>query len=152
MPIDAESQKIELTLQSTSLAVRAALKNVVKQLHDFGLSDANGSVTELVLAEVLNNIAEHAYQSCQPGNIELTIHKNDNSLNLYLVDQGQPLPENAIPTPTRADLSGEQQDLPEGGWGWLIILDLAEDVSYQRLNDKNYLNFKLSPNRAFEHQ
>ena len=35
-------------------------------------------------------------------------------------------------------------DLPEGGFGWFLIRDLAKDLSYQRLAQENRIELRLA--------
>lgn len=150
MTADSGIHKIELTLPGNSTAVRSALKVVLNQLQSHGLAESECSVTELVLAEVLNNIVEHAYSVGDPGPIDLFIEHFDGRIDFSISDHGQPMPQEKLPTTSHANLSCDRQDLPEGGWGWLIIHELAEDVRYARQSEKNILEFTLSPKRAFE--
>lgn len=143
-------QIIELTLPGNALAVRTALQSILAQLVENGLSVTDCGITELVLAEVFNNIVEHAYSIGDPGPIELQITHIGLNLQCRIADHGQSMPHEKLPTVAHANLSCEPQDLPEGGWGWLIIHELAEDIKYTRNYGRNILEFKLSPKRAFE--
>lgn len=150
MTSDLTLHKIELTLPGNAMAVRTALKSVLGQLSESGLSESDCGITELVLAEVLNNVVEHAYSAGDPGPIELDIRQTGSILACRITDHGHPMPSEQLPTVSQGDLSCDPQDLPEGGWGWLIIHELAEDVLYTRRNGRNLLKFTLSPNRAFD--
>lgn len=149
MTSDPSLYKIELTLPGNAMAVRSALETVLGQLSESGLSESDCGITELVLAEVLNNVVEHAYSAGDPGPIELYIRRTGSILACRITDHGHPMPSEQLPTVPHNDLSCEPQDLPEGGWGWLIIHELAEDVLYTRKGGRNFLEFTLSPNRAF---
>ena len=36
------------------------------------------------------------------------------------------------------------QDMPEGGFGWFLIKDLAKDVTYHRVKAENHLSLRLA--------
>ena len=59
------------------------------------------------------------------------------------MDAGAPMPNNTLPNRTDHDLAGPAADLPEGGFGWFLIRDLAQDVEYRRAGAQNVLNLRL---------
>ncbi|WP_169798714.1 ATP-binding protein [Falsihalocynthiibacter arcticus] len=143
-------QHINLTLPGNALAVRSALETILEQLKAFGFSGENCSVTELVMAEVMNNIVEHAYANGDPGPILISISANGSHLAIEIIDHGDPMPRYSLPQATLTNLDCPLDDLPEGGWGWLIIHEIAEDLVYSRIGAKNHLSFQLSSKRALK--
>lgn len=124
-----------------NMAVRQGLRHLFAQEPLIGISDDARSTAELVLAEALNNIVEHAY-AAQNGAIEIAIEMGDNGLNCTIVDHGAPMPGNTLPTGAPQDLSNID-DLPEGGFGWFLIRSIALDLRYQRVQGQNHLCFRL---------
>ncbi len=53
--------KFELTIQSGAMGVRQALEAFMSELSPLELEIEESSTVQLVLAEVINNIMEHAY-------------------------------------------------------------------------------------------
>ena len=100
--------------------------------------DSRGTV-EIVLAEVLNNIAEHAYAAF-PGKIEISVSAHETFLFVRLVDSGLPMPGGELPGGTLSAAT-EIQDLPEGGFGWSLIRSLTRELTYRREGDHNRLSF-----------
>ena len=43
-----------------------------------------------------------------------------------------------------ANLDVAFEDLPEGGFGWFLIQDLAKDVLYARVENENRLSLRLA--------
>lgn len=104
--------------------------------------DRRGSA-ELVLAEVLNNVAEHAYPQAT-GPVSVSIGRTDKGLRFVIVDQGLPMPDGVLPTgELPASFVGPLAALPEGGFGWHLIRSLTTDLSYSRANGCNHLQFML---------
>ena len=104
-----------------------------------GLNDDSRGSVEIVLAEVLNNIAEHAY-SAYPGDIDLWISTHDSFLFVRVHDQGLPIPGGEAPVGELGAIL-EIQDLPEGGFGWFLIRSLTQELTYQREGNQNTLSF-----------
>jgi serine/threonine-protein kinase RsbW len=100
--------------------------------------DCRGAV-EIVLAEVLNNISEHAYAG-HPGKIELWITAHETFLFVRVVDSGLPMPGGEVPGGA-LDVAAEIQDLPEGGFGWFLIRTLTHELAYLREGGHNTLSF-----------
>lgn len=99
--------------------------------------DHRGTV-QLVLAEVLNNIVEHAYPDA-PGKIELELGATSTGLSALVSDHGKPLPWSEVRVETAFPAPDPRKDLREGGFGWHIITTLATDVRYVRDSDVNRL-------------
>ena len=71
---------------------------------------------ELVLAEVLNNIAEHGGRESLNHPISLKWHTSD-GLCISVIDAGRCIPTGTITNAQMPDLEAEIDDLPEGGFG-----------------------------------
>jgi serine/threonine-protein kinase RsbW len=119
-------------------ALRAALARFVRQMTD----DEAGTM-ELVLAEVFNNIVEHAFADGGPGQIELTISRDELGLMCRIADDGAPMPEGRLPAGRLPSNAVAVEDLPEGGFGWFLIRDLTRELSYVRDGSRNLLMFRL---------
>lgn len=145
---EAQEQTCEIShrivLPSESFAVRRALDSVQQALEPLCLDVEEKGTIELVLAEAMNNIVEHAYEEQPHGTIELSLKKMHNGVNFELFDQGKPMPEGELPLGRAPDPDTALGDLPEGGFGWFLIRDLAHDLKYERLDKGNLLCFRLA--------
>ena len=119
-------------------ALRAALARYTRQI-----SAEEAGTMELVLAEVLNNIVEHAFADGGPGRIELTITKDALGLQCRVEDNGAPMPGGMLPAGVLPSNAVEVDELPEGGFGWFLIRDLTRELSYARDGGRNLLMFRL---------
>lgn len=134
-----DSQALSTILESNAEAVSSGLQdmfacNILAQLSE----DSRGTV-EILLAEVLNNVVEHAY-SAYPGQIQVSIAPGEGFLFLRLVDQGLPMP-GGDPPGGKLSAIGEFQNLPEGGFGWFLIRSLSRDLTYMRDGPNNVTSF-----------
>lgn len=98
---------------------------------------------ELVLAEVLNNVVEHAYEWRATGWIDVRSHDDGTHFGFSVSDHGKAFPNNILPTAKVQDLSGPRTDLPEGGFGLYMVQALAKNLCYERKDDRNILTFSL---------
>lgn len=133
-------QTVHLCIPARPDAVRRALRQLDQASAAAGLSaDARISV-EVVLAEVLNNIVEHAYAG-QSGEIRITVSPGQMGLQFQVADDGRPMPGDVLPAGLPPALEGE---VPEGGFGWHLIRSLAEDITYRREGGRNLIGFRLA--------
>lgn len=105
--------------------------------------DAIGTA-EIVLAEALNNVAEHAYGASGAGDIDVTVALDGPLLEIMITDAGAPLPGLHLPDGYPPALTCAESDLPEGGFGWFLIRRLAGDLAYRRDAGKNRLTLQLA--------
>lgn len=133
-----------INVESSETAVRSALGQLLQGLAPLKLSVDEAGTIELVMAEALNNIVEHAYpEGDAPGPIDLTCNHADGRLHLLIVDRGRAMPDEQLPEGASVNLDVDLMDMPEGGFGWFLIRDLAKDISYERRNGENRMSFSL---------
>ena len=142
-PTDRE---IEITFPSHPEQVRRALQKVLASPlltnpNQTAQEDDLRGTAEIVLAEVLNNIVEHAYAD-QAGNITLRLVRHDGALHCTVSDTGAPMPGLCLPEGQFQPLK-DLADLPEGGFGWFLIRSLVTELTYQRIDGENRLSFIL---------
>lgn len=135
--------ELHLVFDADPVAIRRSLSRMLASPPLSGLAAEARGVAELVLAESLNNVAEHAYDE-GGGSIEVTLRQDPDGILCQIVDSGRSmpngrLPEGQLPTNTNAQL----QDLPEGGFGWHLIRSLCADLSYTRSEGRNLLMYLI---------
>ena len=84
---DTRSVDLHLAFTATPLTVRDSLKRMLALPPLARLSDDRRGTAEVVLAEVLNNVAEHAYGN-RPGLVTVSITQTSQGLRCVIVDQG----------------------------------------------------------------
>lgn len=139
---------VRLMLPGDPVAVRAALARLCAELDATGIAGEDVANAELVLAEALNNIVEHAFATpCDDDRIEMTIVAGPVGIGCELRDNGRPMPSgrlpctplSGLPSPDRMVLNA----LPEGGFGWHLIRSLARNLCYAREEGANRLVFRI---------
>jgi len=138
--------RFALTVDATDENTRGGLLEIQRRLQPLLTNAGDAATIELVLAEVLNNVVEHAYRDTIDGLIEIRFSHHPDRLKLHIIDQGVAMPSNRLPAGRLASLSVDIADLPEGGFGWHLINELTENLRYQRHNDENHLFFDIRYN------
>jgi len=103
---------------------------------------------EIALAEVINNIIEHACRYDANAVIEVRVSRCAGGVQFHFVDSGVEMPAGKLPAGQLRDLGCARQDLPEGGFGWFLIRTLTDDLRYSRKGDENHLSFRLQIDAA----
>lgn len=140
-PVSPPQHQTCLTIHGDNNAVRDGLAKLMAMQPLLDLSDDIRGTLEIVLAEALNNVVEHAYRD-GPGPIRVCVDHLAPMLKVSVYDQGLPMPEGRLPDgELKPILEGE--DLPEGGFGWFLIRTLTLDLAYERQGAVNHLRFAV---------
>ncbi|MGJ8626994.1 MAG: ATP-binding protein [Sulfitobacter sp.] len=135
----------DICVTSGEMAARQALGEVFAELAELSLDAEEIATVELVLAEAINNIVEHAYPVGDlQGQIHIECSHQNNGLHFTILDHGCPMPDGQMPLGLAQDVDIDPLDLAEGGYGWFLIKDLAKDIRYERLGAKNRLNLRIA--------
>lgn len=131
-------------LQAEPQDVRQTLEDLRIRFAKEVSADAMGRL-ELVLAEVMNNVAEHASATDMPAtdarSMHLCVVMHDNGLSCAITDDGGKLPADCLLPRTLPAL--DPLDLPEGGFGWCLIQGLTQSLCYYREGQRNCLAFTV---------
>jgi serine/threonine-protein kinase RsbW len=108
-------------------------EHIAKDLDDFsGDREALAYHLNLVLTEATTNAIKHATQTTPKNTVRITIHIQDNELNIKVYDHGQGFDLETVPLP-------DFDQLKEGGMGLYFIRTLMDSVSYTKQADCNVL-------------
>lgn len=147
----ADGSIVDLRFHADPFAVREALCTAMSRLGtDIGSDDAD--MLQLVLAEALNNIVEHAYAGRPAGDVRMIVRRDRGSVACLIEDEGREMPGLRLPAGLMPDADVPHCELAEGGWGWALIRDLTTSLTYERAGNLNRLAFRmpLAPGRAGE--
>lgn len=132
-----------LVFTADPAAVRGALATLLAAPPILGLAADDRGTVELVLAEVLNNVAEHAYAGGS-GPVEVDLRATAGGLACRIADVGLGMPDGRLPAGLLPSADpGAADDLPEGGFGWHLIRSLTADLTYARSAGQNRLTFLI---------
>ncbi|PFG64975.1 serine/threonine-protein kinase RsbW [Thioclava sp. ES.031] len=141
-PQQTEVRVFNLSFAATPIAVRDALRAAVARFIRLMTEEEAGTL-ELILAEILNNIVEHGYGDSGKGTISLSIARDGKGLTCSVSDDGVALPPACLDLEDRDPERPDPTSLPEGGFGWFLIRDLATDLGYHREEGRNLLAFRM---------
>ena len=134
---------LRFRLPATFIGVRETCQSLIGALSNQGVDDDRVGTIQLVVAEALNNVVEHAYQE-NGGEIEMTIASNASELAFTIIDWGREMPGRVLPSGVLSDMPDDPMEMPEGGFGWFLIRDLTDGLNYHRNGKSNVLEFQFS--------
>ena len=106
---------------------------------ELGLSMELQMNLNLVMEEMVSNVIFYAYPDGTDAEIELMVEDDGKELTFVLSDQGREFD----PTLKEdADIDVNPIDREIGGMGILIVKNIMNKVTYQRLDGKNLLTMK----------
>lgn len=140
-PVARTQPMFHRVLRADPHNVRQALIDLHARFAAVVDADAMGRL-ELVLAEVMNNVAEHAATpGHQLGSMHLCVVMQDSGLSCAITDDGGKLPADCLKP--RSLPMQDPLDLPEGGFGWFLIQGLTQSLCYYREGCRNCLAFTV---------
>ncbi|MBT8417805.1 MAG: ATP-binding protein [Silicimonas sp.] len=142
--LPANGTIIEMSFKATFRWVRRAIHETMDALESTGLTAEDLGSVEIVLAEALNNIVEHAYPQGEPGDISLSLRRRNTGLMVEVRDSGRPMPNGRAPIGNHPMAEFQDDPMPEGGYGWFLIRELVQDLIYDRSAGENFLIFRLA--------
>jgi serine/threonine-protein kinase RsbW len=143
-PVDLWSDwNFERCIESSSTCVREVLVDLDLLLVESGVSVSMRGDVQLVLAEALNNVVEHAYMNRPDGEITVQVSVLPCCVGCTITDAGRPMPGLQLPKGILPTGSGAFEDVPEGGFGWFLIRQMTVDLSYSRIGAGNQLRFQM---------
>lgn len=128
--------------RATELDARRGIVSVVDRLKDMGILAPQLDEVQIALAEAVNNVVEHAYAESATGDVLIRCNLHPDRLWVEIRDAGVPFPNAKLPEgkAVKVDANTPLEELPEGGFGWFLIRELASDIKYQRNLDNNQLS------------
>ena len=94
---------------------------------------------QVAMEEMVTNVILYAYPEGTSADITLTAESDGKEVTFVLSDTGKPFDPTAKED---ADVDMNPMDREQGGMGILIVKNIMNEVSYQRLGDINQLTMK----------
>uniref|UniRef100_UPI003B52AD62 ATP-binding protein n=1 Tax=Roseovarius indicus TaxID=540747 RepID=UPI003B52AD62 len=135
---------LSLAIRATPESTREAVAAVRGILARSGAAPGLLFRVELVLAEVLNNICEHAYGG-GAGRVWLKARTEGDALCVTVSDRGLPMPGGDMPDGALPDMDVPCEFQPEGGFGWYLIHSQVDSLAYCRRDGENILGLRFTP-------
>ncbi len=134
-----------LTLPARAESISAFREFVRRGAATAGIAADQLEKLDLVLEEILINVARYAYSPDQ-GTVEVACSGDGaGKLRVEIGDYGRVFnPLEADPP----DLSRDQANRPIGGLGVFLVRSMVDSIDYRREGERNVLSFTF-PNAAF---
>ena len=141
-PTPDDGGTLRLTLPPDASAIETARAAVLRHVAAHALGARTTYALEVVLEEVLMNVAMHAYRDGQPVPTELEVRIEDDDIVLRFSDAGVAFdPLQAPPTRQRTDLAHTEP----GGLGLDMVRRRARRLDYERAAGRNRLTVASTP-------
>ncbi|MEM7709367.1 MAG: ATP-binding protein [Pseudomonadota bacterium] len=131
-------------IQASDEEVSALLLEVGRSEATLAAGPAAKGDMMILLGEVLNNVVEHAAVGRETTVIDVTLTFGARAIQVETVDDGHPLPGACLSSATLPRHDGVIDELPEGGFGWFIIHQIADDIGYERVDGRNCLTLSIA--------
>ena len=96
----------------------------------------------LCVAEALNNVVEHAYSGQDGKPIFAEVSVQPEKFEVLIIDEGKPMPRGGPPEAAMDFDLDDLENLPEGGFGWMLIREQMDVVDYERRDGHNILRLE----------
>ena len=137
-----DREVVEIVLPADPESVSKSLRMVANTGMMLRLAQDHRGMVELVLAEALNNIVEHACDR-QCGKIYMLLNLGPQDLHCRIEDNGRPMSDGSLPS-GELQLFDPSGEVAEGGFGWFLIRTLSHDLNYRRIGERNQLSFRIN--------
>lgn len=133
---------VQYVIPGTPLGARAVAVSLRALFENVPLLDAEASLLELALTEVMNNIVLHSYGDHGEGDMKVKVEFRENTLTVTILDKGRgPSSEDVggsytLPQP-KTEKSSSNIDLPQGGRGLYIISKIVDSIEFDKIGDEN---------------
>ncbi|MEM8824548.1 MAG: ATP-binding protein [Pseudomonadota bacterium] len=136
------ARRLHRSFPATAVEVTAFLSDFILRTGAWTADRARLDDAELVLAEILNNIVEHG--STGPDTmVEITLVFDATRIRAEVVDNGAALPLACLLDSGLPRMEPGIRNLPEGGFGWFMIHQIAGDIAYEHVGGQNRLIFSI---------
>ena len=106
---------------------------------EWKLDDGLKNKLDMTSEEIFANITFYAYPETN-GMINVSIDNSNGEITLKFEDEG--IPYNPLEKPD-PDITLPPEERPLGGLGIFMVKEMAKDITYQRIENKNILTIKF---------
>ena len=107
----------------------------------FGVPPAVTAAFHIIFDDLLNNVISYGFNDEQRHFIDIRLELTANNLTVSIADDGVPFNPLAESAP---DTTLSIEDRPIGGMGIHLVINMVDNISYQRTADKNVLTLTKS--------
>ena len=128
-------------IKSTTNDILAVSERIQQLCLENQICSPNSCNIRLVVVEALNNVAEHAYQNDTNRYISIYLSFTTDFVLISISDKG--LTNYSGIEPKELEFSLDDPDsIPEGGFGFSIMHNIMDEISYHTHENVNTLTMK----------
>jgi len=139
-----QTEIVRVHFNADPMCVGAVIDTLLARIFAVATAGDDRANFEIALAEVINNIIEHACRYDSASVIEVRAVRCTGGVQFHFLDSGAGMPAGEMPAGKLRDLGCKRHELPEGGFGWFLIRSLTNDLHYCRKDGQNHLSFRLA--------
>lgn len=110
---------------------------------NLGLEDSKRARMLISAEEIFANISSYAYPDDEVGNVEISIHQTEDTIEIAFIDSGKRFNPLKHPEP---DITLNAEDRPIGGLGIHMVKNSMDNVSYEYTHGKNIFKIFMNLN------
>jgi serine/threonine-protein kinase RsbW len=144
-PMESETEVSPVLEGNLNLEIKndvAELKTVMTTLAQFfeahRVPHRAAYAANLAVDELVVNVIHYAYVDDNPHTIHLDLAIRGEQIILSIVDDGRPFDPRTGPA---LDLNAEERQA--GGMGLLLVLDMVDVLTYQRVDERNCVELRI---------
>ena len=135
---DSDDRQLSMTIKNEVSEIERFQGQFADFAAEQGISPTIMQKVQVVLEEVLSNIIFYAFDDNKDHEIEITMDINEEHLNLTIVIIDDGLPFNPLEA-EKPDTRLALQDREIGGLGIHLVINLMDEVTYERRGEQNVI-------------
>lgn len=133
-----DSKPAQCIISATIDAIEVVAVYIEEILESAGISMIDSSRVQLAVEEAVTNVVTHGYDE-KPGEVSVCCTIENKMVIVTITDSGFPFDPTTIPP---ADVTADIEHRNIGGLGVHLIRSLMDEMTYQRIGEKNQLVLK----------
>lgn len=125
-----------LSIENQIGELAAVAEEIDKIAHKWKIPQPTAMNINLAVEEAVSNIIYYAFNDKVRHEIGISFSLENNRLTISIIDDG--LPFNPLEK-DHPDITLTAEDRPVGGLGIYLILNIMDEVTYERLDNRNIL-------------
>ena len=135
-----QQQRLKLVIEPEFEEIERVNRAISQFAGEYNIPNAVVSKVSIAIDDLVNNIISYGLDKQIKHSIDIQLRLSENRLIIEIIDSGMPFnPFESV----RADTTSSVGEREIGGLGRLLVKELMDDVSYQRLKEKNVVKLLM---------
>jgi serine/threonine-protein kinase RsbW len=138
----APATRLSVRVAASPVGIEQAAAALDRFRAAHGIAEAAAWPLQVALDEILSNIVRHARPGLAAGDIEITVERRGDLVEMTVTDDGPAFDPLRLPEP---DVRAPLEDQRPGGLGVHLVRELMDRVEYMRTEERNRLTMIWRP-------